>query len=276
MLKDLLEHEVGEAPFLDLSEVDIDGLDLGQQFLIIYIDDLQLLAGFHHGDVAVLEIDDLVGKLDDGAGVRSEEKLPLAYAHHQRALLARCDDGVGMATVEQGDGIGAYDLMEGQLDGRQQFDLLALLDVLDELHEHLRIGIGTETDALLLQACLDLGIVFDDAIVDDGQVARLRVVGVGVARRGLAMGGPTRVGNTDCPSCVLVRAIALQIGHLALLLIDAQHAVGIDQGHSGTIVTTIFQSLQPLDQYGVSLSFRSNVSYNTTHILFSLKVFSNE
>ena len=54
------------SPFLDLSEVDIDGLDLGQQFLIIYIDDLQLLAGFHHGDVAVLEIDDLVGKLDDG------------------------------------------------------------------------------------------------------------------------------------------------------------------------------------------------------------------
>ena len=181
-----------------------------------------------------------------------------------------------MATVEQGDGIGAYDLMEGQLDGRQQFDLLALLDVLDELHEHLRIGIGTETDALLLQACLNLGIVFDDAVVDDGQVVRLRVVGVGVARRGLAMGGPTRVGDTDRPSCVLVRTIALQIGHLALLLIDAQHAVGIDQGHSGTIVTTIFQSLQPLDQYGVSLSFRSNVSYNTTHILFSLKVFSNE
>ena len=104
--------------------------------------------------------------------------------------------------------------------------------------------------------------------MDDGQVARLRVVGVGVARRWLAMGGPTRVGDTDRPSCVLVRAIALQIGHLALLLIDAQHAIGIDQGHSGTIVTTIFQSLQPLDQYGVSLSFRSNVSYNTTHNFF--------
>lgn len=76
-----------------------------------------------------------------------------------------------MATVEQGDGIGAYDLMEGQLDGRQQFDLLALLDVLDELHEHLRIGIGTETDALLLQACLDLGIV---SMMPLWMMARLR------------------------------------------------------------------------------------------------------
>ena len=52
--------------------------------------------------------------------------------------------------------------------------------------------------------------------------------------------------------------------------------LSIDRCKTGTIVTTIFQSLQPLDQYGVSLSFRSNVSYNTAHNFLSLKVFSNE
>ena len=83
------------------------------------------------------------------------------------------DDGVGVAMVEDGNGVGAYHLVECQLDGSEQVEFLFFLNELDELYEHFRVGVRHERDALGLKPASELGIVFDDAIVNDGEIFRL-------------------------------------------------------------------------------------------------------
>ena len=69
LLEDFLQHEVRIAALLYLAQVDVDGLD--GQFLLFAqdADHLQVFAQSDDGDVAILQIDHLVGIFDDGAGI---------------------------------------------------------------------------------------------------------------------------------------------------------------------------------------------------------------
>ena len=71
LLEDLLEHKVRIAALLDLAEVDVDGLHRQRLFLAVKTHHLQFLATTDHGDVAVLQVDHLVGIFHDGAGIRA-------------------------------------------------------------------------------------------------------------------------------------------------------------------------------------------------------------
>ena len=138
------------AAFLDLSEVDVYFLHF--QFLFFAEDahHLQLLAEPDDGDVSILQIDHTVGVFDDGAGIRTNEELVVADAHHQRTLLAGGDDLTRVALVDDGDGVGSDDLIECHLHGLEQRELLLGHDVLHQLHQHFRIGVALELDAFRL------------------------------------------------------------------------------------------------------------------------------
>ena len=171
---------------------------------------------------------------------------------------------VTMADIQYGDGVGTDHLVERHLNGLQQFQMLVFLDILNQLHQHLRVGIADEVYALGLQLRLQVGVVLDDAVVDDGQVLRLRVVRVSVPAGGLAVGGPACVGDAYGTAHVLVGTILRQVVHLALRLIHVQVAASVQQRHAGTVIATILQPSEALDQDGISILL-SNISYDSTH-----------
>ena len=173
LLEDLLEHEMRIATLLNLTQVDINGLDLRGKLGVVDVDHLQFLTALDHSDVPVLEIYHTVGIFDNRTGVGTDEELIFADTYHQRTLLSGRDDGIGITLVENGNGIGTDHLMQHQLDSGEQIEVLLYLHVFHELHQHLRIGITPERHTLLLQFPLQVGIVLNDTIMDDGQVLRL-------------------------------------------------------------------------------------------------------
>ena len=158
---------------LYLSEVDIHRLHLQLLILAEDVHHVQVLSQTDHGYIAVLQIHHLVSIFHDGAGVGTQEELILADAHHQRTLLAGGDDLRRIILVEHGDGVGTDHLVECHLHGRQQVELLVVLDILYQLHQHLRVRVADEVYALRLQLRLQVSIVLDDTVVDDGEVLRL-------------------------------------------------------------------------------------------------------
>ena len=99
--------------------------------------------------------------------------------------------------------------------------------------------------------------------MDDSQVMALRIVGMGIARGRLTMGGPTGMGNTDISTHILIVAIVAKIVDLALRFIDIQLAGAIDHSHTSTVITTIFKATQALDQDRKSILISDITNYST-------------
>ena len=64
----------------------------------------------------------------------------------------------------------------------KQGNTLFLHDILHELHQHLGISITFELHSFINQLCLNISIVLNDTIMDNGQVMTLRIVGVSITR----------------------------------------------------------------------------------------------
>ena len=71
--------------------------------------------GLEHGHLVVVEVDDLRGVLDDGAGIGGDDVFVLAHADDQRRALARDDQRVGLILADDGDAVGALDFMQRRL-----------------------------------------------------------------------------------------------------------------------------------------------------------------
>ena len=242
MLEDLLEHEVRIAALLYLSQVDIDSLHLQFLFLAQNAHHLEFLVTTDDGDIAIFQIYHLVGILHDRTGVRPQEELILTDTHHQRTLLACSHNLFGVALIEHGNSIGTYHLIQSHLDGGQQIKLLVHLNILYELYQHFRIGIALEMNTFRHQLFLDVGIILDDTVVDDGQVVALRIVRVGITTGGFSMGGPTRMSDANGAAHILVRTKLHEVVDFSFRLVDVQVAISVNQSHASRVVTTIFQS----------------------------------
>ena len=74
-----------------------------------------------HHQVAVVQENHPVGVGQEGGHVRGQEKLArFAQAQHQGRVLARPDDGVRLAAVQDDQGIGAPDAPQGPAHRRFQ------------------------------------------------------------------------------------------------------------------------------------------------------------
>ena len=230
------------SAFFELPDVELYGIYLGVDLGIVLGNDLQFLAFFQDGDFSIFEVDYAVGVFDDGGGVGGQEKLVLANTDGQWAALSGSNDGVGIPAVENGYGVGADYLVQGQLHGGKQVEVVRHLDILDELYKHLGVGAAFEGISFVLQFLFDGGIVFDDAVVYQSQIARCRVMGVCVDLVGLSVSGPAGMCNAYVPCCVLAFGQMSQVGHFAFGLIDIQFICVIYKSDSGTVVAPVFQS----------------------------------
>ena len=271
LFKDLLQHKVWESTLLYLTQIDVNRLHSQFLFFTKNTDNLQFFTTLDKGNVSILEIHHLIRVFHDRTGVRTQEKLILTDTYYQRTLLTGCHNLVWITLVENGNGIGANHLIEGHLYCCQKVQVLMLFDIFDQLYQHLRIRIRNKLHALGLELRLQLGIILNDTIVDNGQIARLGIMGMGIHRRRFTMRCPTGMGNADGATHILVTAKLHQIVNLTLGLKHIQFGILVNQGHSGTVITTILKSAKSLNQNRKSFLI-SNISYDSAHSLFLLFV----
>ena len=204
LLKDFLQHEVGETAFLNLSQIEVNLCHFMFHLLIVEIDHFHIFPTANHGDVLVVQINDLIGVFDDGACVRTKKELFLADAHHQRTTLSGGYNLVGGVLVENGDGVSTNDGAQSDTHGCEQIHVFLRAYIFYQLHQHFGVGVALKFDAFLLQLLLQHSIVFNDAVVDDGQISRERNVWVRIGGVWLSVRGPSCVGNADRSSRVFV------------------------------------------------------------------------
>ena len=115
---------------------------------------------------------------------------------------------------------------------------------IDQVGDHLGIGVGDELAPLRLQLGPELAVVLDDAVVDHGDAAGGVRVGVGFA--GLAMRGPAGVPDANCAADGAPGDQAFELDELALGAAKLDQAVG-ERRETGRIVAAVFEAPQPVE-----------------------------
>ncbi len=111
LLVDLLEHVVLEAALVRLAGIPDDLMDRGVHARPFLVEDVPALRG-QHTQLVVLQVNDLLGLSDEGAGVAGQEVLIVADAEDQRAAEPGADDHAGAARADDGQAVGS--LEDGQ------------------------------------------------------------------------------------------------------------------------------------------------------------------
>ena len=283
ILMDLLVHEGVPTALFGGGRIPVHGVGLRIGHDVAHeVGDDDLVCGHHHGLVLV----DLHGTLGVGherGHVGAKEVLPVAKTDHQRRIVTGADHDVRLAHIGGEDGERAFQHACQTADGLEQVRLTGFLDDLvadfaQQFRRDLGIGFGDETIALRLQVETKLGSVFDDAVVDDGDLAVTRRVRmrVGVVRH--AVGGPTGVADAHGGFRHRIAFDVLhQVGETAGLLTH-RHMVhaGRGQRHAGRIISTVFQSLKTLEADLQGFAARgpniSCISYDSTHSSLAYRV----
>jgi len=144
--------------------------------------------------------------------------------------------------VGHGDSESALDDTQRQLHG---LDQIAVVEIIDQVGQDFGIGLGFELVALVGQLDLQGGMVFDDTVVDQGDLPRH--VGMGIDLVGRPVGRPT--GVTDPAGSLEGIPVKgrFQIDYLALLLDHVLTAGGHD-GQTRAVVPPIFQPFEAFEQ----------------------------
>ncbi len=266
LLENLLEHEVRVASLLQFGDAHLELGDVDLRLAVVAADDAELLVAVDDGDLSVVEVDYLVGELDDGRGVGGEVVgFGARDADHQRTAPAGSDDLVRILAVDDGDGVGADDPVRGLPHRFEERASGALHHVFDQLHQHLRVRFAPKVVSVLPEGLLEHVVVLDGAVVDQGDASRLRAVGMGVRVVRFAVGGPAGVGDADRAAELLRPGEALQLVHLAFRFVNPKLAARVDQSDARAVVTSIFQPVKPLNEDRVGFPI-SDVSDDSAHV----------
>jgi hypothetical protein len=227
------------------------------------------LPGGDVDDLAVLEVDDVLGAAHQRGDVRGEDVFVFTYAEDQRRAFACGENFAGAILAEHGDAVGALDVAEGFADGVKKAALAGgrrgFLGVVvgDEIGQHLGIRFGVERVALGLEKFLNRRVVFNHAVVNEGDHAVAAQVRMGVGFGDAAVGGPTRVADAGgAAKAVLGRLLGESVDPP-----DPPHefepAILLD-GDARGVIAAIFEALQAFEQDGGCL-LTANVAYDSTH-----------
>ena len=263
LLHDLLEHEVRVTALLRVADVPVDGVVLFFHLRaerVVYDDPF----GGDDGDLAVLHISDLPRVPEHRGHVRGDEAAALAVAEQQRRVLARGDEAVGQIGAQDAERVSALDAVEHAVDGVEDAAAAAVV-VTEQLRDDLRVRLRAEGDARGDEEALELDVVFDDAVVHDGDPLVLAQMRVGVDVVRLAVRGPARVPHAH-RAAKAPAAVRQRLQHLqpALGLADLQPLVRREHRDPGRVIAAVFQMLQPVEQDGRGL-FPPRISDDPAH-----------
>ena len=275
LFENLLQHEMRETALLNLLQVQFHLNHVVLHLLVIEIHDLHIVSAFDDGNILIVEINHFLCVFDDRTGIRTDEELILTYTYNQRTRFPCSYNLVGIVLVKYGNGIRTDHRSQCHSHGTEQIHILRCLYIFDKLNQHLSVGIALKLHTFLYQLLLQYGIVLDYTIMNDSQVPTLTYVRVSIHTVRFTVRCPTGMSNTYTSAYVLVFSVSLKVTHLSFSLIYIQFSVIIQQSHTGTVIATVLQSFQTVNQNRVGL-LPTNVSYNSTHNLFLLILVSRD
>lgn len=261
LLGDLLEHEVVVAALLGGGGVPVDVVRPDVGGLALEVRDGDPLAA-QFDDLVLAEFDGVAGVRDEGRDIGGEEVLAVADAHDERGVAAGADHDVRLVGVHGHQGEGAF---EAAADLAHRLGEVpdGGVGLGEEVGDDLGVGLGEQVVAALGEFGAQGGEVLDDAVVDDGDPARVVQVRVRVGVRGTAVGGPAGArGRRGRPQRALVQQL-LQVGELAGLLGRGQAAVGED-GDTRRVVAPVLEPLQTRDD-NVEGGLAAHVTNDSAH-----------
>src|SRR5690554_4268385 len=164
---DFLEHEVAVLALVQtVSGVLVTQYRVVHQ-LVLPVPDFSGLQR-QAGVVALFQIDELIGYLQQGQGVGGDKTLFAALAYDQRAAHSGAVQCIGLVLVDYAQGVGAVELGQGGAEGAEQVLFLAVM-ISQKVSDYFGVGCRGEVVAQLLELFTQLVVVFDDAVVDYGQ-----------------------------------------------------------------------------------------------------------
>ena len=192
LFRNLLAHEVGEVAFV-MSIVSIGNHRRGLRGDASLKRRGLVAICAHHCEFAVIEMYDTLRVTHQRECVGRNEHFLLANANHHRAAMARHNNAVRLLRIDHSNAISPNNLPQR---AAHFFCQRFAWRCRDQVREHFRIRAGTERDTLCFQARAQSPRIFKNAVVHNG-VAVCRIsVRMRIHITGLAVGGPTGVGNT--------------------------------------------------------------------------------
>ncbi len=135
------------------------------------------------------------------------------------------------------------------------------------MHGDLGVGVARELDAVGFQFLAQLGVVLDDPVVDDRDLARRVTVRVGVAVGRPAVGGPAGVaepGAARKARGVGFGQCGFQVGQPTGPAPDGQPAGSVEQGDPRGVVSAVLHPAQRVDDDAAGVP-RADVADDSTH-----------
>ena len=202
----------------------------------------------------------------------------LAHTQNQRGAGAGTNHALGLVPVHHANRVST---MQTGRRGLHGFEKIAAVETVHQVSNDLGVGLAGKYIALGLQLGTQGFVVLDDAVVHQGHACRcigighggdagaMAEMGMGIAHRRLAVGGPAGMGNAGETFNMFGLDLLHQLGHAGCgtrTLQPKAQAVGVRglHRHPTGVITAVLQSLQTLDQNRNDIAMR-NRSNNATH-----------
>ena len=259
LFMDLFGHEMLIARLVDDGGADLDpGLGAaggGAGF----IENLSARAG-DEGNIALVEISDLVGHGGQRDGVRADIHLALslAMADGQRRATARGDQQIIMPIEQETQRKSPLKPRDGGL-GRFARGHAARHETRAEMGHGFGVGFAFEIGARKFGP--QFAVILDDAVMDHGDGAVLVGVGIGLGRG--AMGGPTGVPDARLARQGFMHQPVGEVDELAHGAAAGKMAI-LQRRDARAVIAAIFQPLERLEDQGGDLMAAQNAD-DTAH-----------
>src|SRR5690606_1626622 len=255
---DFLEHEVAVLALLQA----VGGVLVAQyrvvHQLVLPVPDFSGLQR-QTGVVALFQIDELIGYLQQGQGVGGYEAFFTALAYDQRATHSGAVQCVGLVLVDYPQCVSTVELGQGGAEGAEQVLFLAVV-MGQQVGDYFGVGLRGEVVAQLLELLAQLVVVFDDAVVDYGQP--LGHMGVRVVFGGFAVGGPAGVGYAQVAVNGRSFQGIFQLDDLADCAGPFDAVAGGQDGDAGGVIAAVFETAQTFYEDGGDVAFGDGAYYS--------------
>ncbi|OQA74799.1 MAG: hypothetical protein BWY31_04736 [Lentisphaerae bacterium ADurb.Bin242] len=210
---------------------------------------------------AVVEINDVFRIGGQSRHVAGEHVRAVAHSDHDRTAVPRGHDQPGMLRGDHRDPVGSDQLLEG---GGDRLDKVPVIIFGDQVRDHLAVRVRQKRVSGCLQTLPQRRMVFDDAVVNDGDFPfgiqmRMRVL---FQRRSVR--GPPCMGDSR-------RAFEVQSVQVSFICQIYDFSNGLYghetipvQAQSRRVISAVFQTFQTVDQDSARFGC-SGVSYDSTH-----------
>ena len=150
----------------------------------------------------------------------------------------------------------------------QPAGVVIAVQIADQVRDDLGVRLADERDPLAPQPGLERAVVLDDPVMDDGDLARVIHVRVGIDRVRLAVRSPAGVADAQHVGVLGPVEDLFQGADPAAGLLDADAAVP-EQRDARGVIAPVLEPLEALDQDRLS-GLPSQISNNTTHRRLSI------